>query len=100
LRGGTLLQFRIRKIHVQCRCRFAADGGLGDFARRCNLAAFLKCAGFGVFTHVEMHPKIGDQVRADRVQALAEQYQTGRYAPSASATSRGMVSQLLTSGLQ
>jgi len=38
--------------------------------------------------------------RADGVQALAEQYQTGRYAPSASATGRGMVSELLTSGLQ
>ena len=38
--------------------------------------------------------------RAGRVQALAEQYQAGRYTPSASATSQGMVSELLNSGLQ
>ena len=38
--------------------------------------------------------------RADRVQALAAQYQSGRYVPSATATSRGMVSELLSAGLQ
>ena len=38
--------------------------------------------------------------RAEHVRALAEQYQAGRYVPSASAASRGMVSEMLNSGPQ
>ncbi|MEO8592502.1 MAG: flagellar biosynthesis anti-sigma factor FlgM [Candidatus Solibacter sp.] len=36
--------------------------------------------------------------RANRVQALAEQYQAGRYTPNTTATSRGLVSELLSAG--
>jgi hypothetical protein len=36
--------------------------------------------------------------RAARVQALAAQYQSGKYQPNAQATSRGMVSEALAMG--
>ena len=38
--------------------------------------------------------------RAGRVQELAAQYQAGKYVADPSATSRGMVSELLSAGMQ
>ena len=38
--------------------------------------------------------------RADRVQSLAGQYQSGNYTPDSAATSRGMVTEMLSAGLQ
>ena len=38
--------------------------------------------------------------RANRVQALAAQYQSGQYRPDSLATSRGMVSEALSAGIK
>ena len=38
--------------------------------------------------------------RANRVQALAVEYQSGRYKPDPAATSKGLVSEALSAGLQ
>ena len=38
--------------------------------------------------------------RADRVQSLAGQYQSGNYIPDSAATSSSMVTELLSAGLQ
>ena len=38
--------------------------------------------------------------RANRVQALTVQYQSGKYKPDSAATSKGMVSEALSAGLQ
>ena len=38
--------------------------------------------------------------RASRVQALASQYQSGNYKPDSAATSKGMVSEAMSAGLQ
>jgi hypothetical protein len=40
------------------------------------------------------------QDRANRVQALAAQYQSGNYRPDSAATSRGMVSEALAAGMK
>ena len=41
-----------------------------------------------------------DSSRADRVQALAGQYQSGKYTANSAATATGMVTELLSAGLQ
>lgn len=38
--------------------------------------------------------------RANRVQALASQYQNGTYKPDSAATSKGMVAEAMSAGLQ
>jgi anti-sigma28 factor (negative regulator of flagellin synthesis) len=44
--------------------------------------------------------KLSHQDRANRVQALAAQYQSGNYRPDSAATSRGMVSEALAAGMK
>ena len=41
-----------------------------------------------------------DTSQADRVQALASQYQSGTYRPDPVATSKGMVAEAMSAGLQ
>jgi anti-sigma28 factor (negative regulator of flagellin synthesis) len=41
-----------------------------------------------------------ESMQAGRVRALAAQYQSGNYRPDASATSKGLVSEALSAGLQ
>lgn len=40
-----------------------------------------------------------DTSRADKVQALATEYQSGNYTPDSAATSRGMVTEALSAGM-
>ncbi|MCX6629907.1 MAG: flagellar biosynthesis anti-sigma factor FlgM [Candidatus Solibacter sp.] len=41
-----------------------------------------------------------ESTRASRVQALAVEYQSGKYKPDAAATSRGLVAEAISDGLQ
>jgi len=41
-----------------------------------------------------------ESTRANRVQALAVEYQSGKYKPDPVATSKGLVSEALSAGLQ
>ena len=41
-----------------------------------------------------------ESTRANRVQALAVEYQSGKYKPDPAATSKGLVSEALSAGLQ
>ena len=41
-----------------------------------------------------------ESTRASRVQALATEYQSGKYRPDSAATSKGLVSEALSTGLQ
>jgi hypothetical protein len=41
-----------------------------------------------------------ESTRASRVQALAVEYQSGKYQPDAAATSRGLVAEAISDGLQ
>ena len=41
-----------------------------------------------------------ETTQANRVQALAVQYQSGNYRPDSAATSKGLVSEAMSSGLQ
>jgi hypothetical protein len=41
-----------------------------------------------------------DTSRADKVQTLTAEYQSGNYIPDSAATSRGMVAEAMSSGLQ
>lgn len=41
-----------------------------------------------------------ESTRADRVQALSVQYQSGNYKPDAAATSKGLVAEAMSAGLQ
>jgi hypothetical protein len=41
-----------------------------------------------------------ETTQANRVQALAVQYQSGNYRPDSAATSKGLVSEAMSAGLQ
>ena len=41
-----------------------------------------------------------ESTRADRVQALTAQYQSGNYQPDSAATSKGLVAEAISTGLQ
>lgn len=41
-----------------------------------------------------------ESTRANRVQALAVEYQSGKYQPDAAATSKGLVAEAISDGLQ
>jgi|ERR1035438_488333 hypothetical protein len=54
----------------------------------------------GTMSHLARALATFESTRANRVQALTVEYQSGKYKPDPAATSKGLVSEALSAGLQ
>ncbi|HWB87419.1 MAG TPA: flagellar biosynthesis anti-sigma factor FlgM [Bryobacteraceae bacterium] len=70
----------------------SAASGAGSSGDRVEFSGTLSRLSHAMATH--------DSARANRIQALAAQFQSGTYKPDSTATSRGIVSEGLSAGIR